>query len=54
MERETMKPSERIAEIMQETGYKGNEWITYVPAILRYLDEQHEIHKEDIQIQQGR
>jgi len=39
---EGKKPSERIAEIMQETGYKGNEWISYVPAILKYLDEQAE------------
>ncbi len=38
------KPSERIKEIMIETGWKGNEWVSYVPAILQYLDEQAE-HK---------
>ncbi len=48
------KPSDRIKELMVANGELGGLWGNYVQYIIQYLDEQYEIHKEDIQITQGR
>lgn len=42
MSEEEVKPSERINQIVKDMDWKGNEYITLVPAIIQYLDEQHD------------
>lgn len=49
------KPSERIYEILKSIPFwKVTQPDSTVDAILQYLDEQAELHKEDIRITQGR
>lgn len=53
-----MKPSERIEELrLQDPSNPRNYDATtqdYVNYIIQFLDEQHEQHKNDIQIEYGR
>ena len=50
-----MKPSERIMELYSlNRGALEHHPDIWALAFMQYLDEQHDLHKDDIQITQGR